>query len=800
LANLSLMRVLRADFESALAMLSGVTDRSRFLIAAAFSLHPNDSLHPLIILDLNHRVDPERLLESVSKSAKVTSSVFRGSSIFTVEISGKGRMVVAASRNLVFFSRFSYLVEDALTQVTKRDQWWQQQTDLLDAPFCAVLHTETLAERCKGNMAPEWEYLPDWFASRVTSLVLSYDGKNWRAAAQMKKNNSEADPGEMPRSNIAAVLPDNTALLAWLGAGQQGALGDFASNDADDADFRYFVNPWVGKEAAWVLVEPYSPGMRDDQFWVCAVRDESMARKRLDEYGERSGLLRRYEYQTFEVRQFLSPSLLEPLLPEGRTDFQNPACVLLDGYAVFAASLSALELWIDKYVVSQTLAAQQDFLLLDKKLPVLANRFFYLNAEYAPLLAKQMFDPAPGESIQTDIPAFQHAGLFGVEMHNSRQGEEYSGMLVNQPDKASAHVARILWKTPLGGTAITQPFLVPGVAPEKEPTILIQDDQYDLYCLTISGNLLWRKKLGGQIMSAVQGIDFFNNGGVCYLFNTASALWVVDEEGREVVGYPLRLQSPATNGVTAADFDDERRYGLFIACENGNLYGYDQYGRPLTGWNPKSGVGRVKHPLIHFKSETRDYLSVLSLDGQLSVFNRIGVPQLAPIDFEGDFSANPPQFDAGSEAQRIVCMDAAGKVEICNLDGSTFHLGLNNGKNRHLLVFGEIIGDSRKDYAVMSGNTLTISGYEGHSFLKKAELTFSATQDTLFTTGLKGLIGTLNRSKRQIYLVSGTGKVFSGFPLAGTTPFVLYHVPADRKSNILIVGNGNGVYAYKVPG
>jgi len=799
LANLSLFRVLRNDIEQVRTILSADPKRNRYPVAAAFSLNPNDSLHPLIVLDLGSRVDLARLLEPILRSTKATNSTFRSSSIFTVEMPGMGHIVVASARNLLFFSRFSYLVEDALVQMTMRDNWWQEQANLLEAPFRVVLRTETLAERLKGRLISEWDHLPGDLASSATSIVFGYDGKNWRTAARTRTTEPATGPGEMPWVNMTAVLPDNAALLAWTGTERPGALGMFASDNINADDFRHFVLPWVGKEAAWVLVEPYSPGMRDDRFWVCAVRDESAARKRLDEYGERAGLLKRYEYQTFEVRQFFSRSLLDPVLSKDRQDFQNPACVLLDGYAVFAASPSALELWIDKYVVSQTLATQPDFLLLGNQLPQLANRFFFANATYSSKLTRYLLDPDVEISIQGDILVLQRTGLFGLALPGGQQGA-WSGTLAVQPATMSVPHAGILWKTPLESQALTQPFLVPATAPSKEATVLIQDDLLNLHCLTVGGQLLWRKKLDRPILSAVQGIDFFDNGSVCYLFSTATAIWIIDENGREVAGYPLRLQSPATNGVTAVAFDDEHKYGLFVACENGNLYGFDQYGRPLTGWNPKEGVGHIRHPLVHFNSETKDYFAVLSLEGTLSVFNRIGVPHYAPLNFAGGFSKNPPQFDAGPEAQRIVCMNESGKVHVCNLVGHTFDLGISSGKGANHLVFEDMFGDSRKDYAVLSSNTLIISGYEKNSFSKKAEIIFPEAQDTLFATGQKGYIGTLHKSKRQLYLANGTGKILPGFPLAGTTPFVLYHVPADRKSNILIVGNGDAVYAYKIPG
>ncbi|MBL7798402.1 MAG: DUF3352 domain-containing protein [Saprospiraceae bacterium] len=794
LADLSVLRVLRADLDQVMALLpDGTENAGRLRLAASFSLNPNDSLHPLLVLDLGSPDLAARLVESISEKAKISSSVFRSNEIFTVETPGKARFALASNRNLVFLSQFSYLVENALAQAGKRDSWWLEQANRSDASFRIVLRSGTLAERLKGYMAPEWEYLPGRLAEAYSSIVLGFDGKKWQVSLQAHPSRREISGGQLPYAHIAAIVPDNTAFMSWSAAREFGSIGKHFSNDANSLDFSRSITPWAGKEAAWVLTEPYSPGMRDERFWVCSIRDAHVAQRSLDEYGERTGLLQRYVYQTFEIRQFLSRSLLAPLLHGTTTGFQNPACVLLDGYAVFGASPAALERWIDKYVVSQTLTNQPDYLLLASQMQAVSDQFVLFNAAYTSLLARHLLHPAKALALQDDMVLLQNTGLFGLELR-----EDGAGAFVNQSSSTSASAAGILWKIPLDGQAITQPFLVPATQPGQESTVLIQDEQFQLYCLTVNGELLWRKKLDRPIQSAVHGIDFFGNGGVCYLFNTASDLWILDPEGREAAGYPLHLQSLATNGVTAVNFNNEQKYGLFIACANGNLYGFDPYGRPLPGWNPQSGTGPVRHPLIHVKSETKDYLAVISLNGQLSVFNRVGVPHLAPLKLDGDFSSSSLQFEASADSRRIVSMNTSGKIWVCNLGGQTIQHDLNSGQDKHFLVFEALSGGGQKGFAVLSGKSLMLYKYENNSPFKYATRTFLDSQDTLFATGWPGRLGTVNRSKRQIYLTAGNGEIPLGFPLAGTTPFVLYQPASDRKTHVVIVGNGASICAYRV--
>ncbi|MFN0016204.1 MAG: DUF3352 domain-containing protein [Saprospiraceae bacterium] len=794
-ANLSLAQNLMADLQPFRSQ-PGLADKihSRPLVTA-FSLAPNDSLHGLFVVDIGRSTNAADLLQQAHLHP--TTINFKGHTIYSVQIPGGDRFAVACLHNLLIWSRHGYLVEDALQNARLRDDWWACQTERAAGIFCVVLRSGILAERLQTQMAPDWEHLPALFAAQTDAVAIGFDGKKWRVTVHTRAEKPQHRPGDMPVRHMAAVLPDNTVLAAWAATEQSGALAEFADPNTNDADFQQFLLPWVGKEAAWVLVEPYSAGMRNDRFWVCAVRDEPLAQKRLDEYGRRTGLLRRYQYQTFEVRQFLSRSILEPLLRSGGQDFENPVCVLLDGYAVFAANASALELWIDRYVVSQTLADNAEFLLLRQKMPDVSNRFLFANTAYLSVLIKHLFGPVFLEKTASDIALAQKTGLLGLDLNQS-ESSLWSGVLACQNGPTTPSVAQILWKMPLGGKAISQPHIVLSPAPGGEALILVQDDQFTLHCFAPGGNLLWKKKLGMPILSAVHGIDRLGNGSICYLLNTAEALWLLDEEGREVAGYPLRLQSPATNGVTPVCFDGKYDYGMFVACANGNLYGFDVHGRPLAGWNPMPGIGGVRHPLVHIKSETNDFFAVQNRAGQLSVFNRIGVPLMAAHNFEGIFSNAPPLFDtsAGTEALQIVNINDAGSMYACRLDGHAEHRNIGDKKNNN-----DWASDGQSGYlggriAVLSDRTLV--GIEGGSFEKKFKHLLPSPPDDLFATGQPGMFGTLDRERRQFLLFNSMGNVVPGFPLAGTTPFVLHRHSDREKVFTLIVGNGTDLYAYKI--
>ena len=806
LRELSLLQVLQADIQRSLYFLKGDSLQAPQLlvraVAAGFSLQSVDSLHPAIILDMEQRSASQELIDRIKVHPKAQSSNFKGHTIYAIRSGGKDQMVAARLGNLFIFSRYSYLVEDALIQANNREQWWMKPLGAVavqEVPFQIAVRPELIAERCRGEMFVFWQDLPEWLNTQLEWLRISWSGEKWETAIQAKRNMRPGSSRRPSPDAINTILPDNTAFFLWSGFEQSIRLADLVPNGRANADFKNFVESWIGTEAAFVLLEPYSPNMWEDQFWVLSAPNEALAESALKAYGDQRGLVKKYNYQTYEVRQFLSQSLLVPLLSDRRRFFVNPLCALINGYVVFAASPSAMELWIDKYIVSQTLNNQPDYLLMKQRLPQKGNLQAYFNADYLPQLVKQLFVPSFFENHSRDIQLLQHTGIIGWDLQSDKKNG-IVGKFTHQALSATSQNTSILWKTALTAPAITAPCLVRSELEGEDAAVLIQDSEYQLYRLSANGSVLWRKQLDLPILSAIQGIDFYKNGKACYVFNTADAVWVLDDDGIEMVGYPLHLQSPATNGVSVIEFDGDKNYSFFIACQNGNLYGFDQFGRPLPGWNPQSGVGRIKHSLIHFKNENKDYLAALNNSGELFAFNRNGSPHFPAVQFSGTFFASPPQFDAGAASPRIVCANDAGRVFVCNLSGQNFALDLSGATKQqtHNFVFEVLFGDSRKEYAMLNGRQLSISGYEGAAFKKRYSVSYPVPLDTLFQAGCCQRLGGLNKEKKQIFLINAQGKIIPGFPLAGTTPFCLMQATGNRPGRVLIVGNMESVYAYKV--
>lgn len=762
---------------------------------AAFSLHPADSLHALFVLELDADFNLEKALKTNQLTPKYFPHQFHGNDIFNVHLSKTERLEVAKSGRLLFFSRRATLIEDALAQLENARNWWADRPYLADLPEATLrfqLRPAALAEQCRSQMNPHWRGLPDLLARNIEWAGLSWDGSELQSLVETKGFlGSLGAWGQGATENASNVLPDNTAFVASTALGN---IPDFFEGigGGRNSDFDQYILPWVGEEAVFAITEPLSPALMGDRLLLLSVRDSARALGSLRAFGKERGALPGGSgpYQMFELLGFQSASLLHPILGDDEA-FRNPVCALVGGYVVFAPDRSSLEIFLDKYLVNQTLATNVDFLQLQQKSKGKSHAAFLLNAAYLPSLLQNLAIVEKNNGIDR----LSKTGYISAELEPGF-GRKAVLTFANQTLSQPISETDILWKTVLATPIIDQPYLVEQA--EGKTYALVQDLKNNLYCLDAqNGAQVWQKGISERITTSIRGVDFYGNGSQCYTFGTATRLFMLDENGRDVQGFPFELPDKATNGATVVDFDKNSKFSFFVACENGKVYGFGHLGKPLDGWSGLQVSGTVQQPILHFQHKGKDYLAVLTQLGWLSVFGRDGNLRFPPVqldemppeaNFDGGVFIYPLFVDVRSSSPRIYCGNPTGKVFSCDLQGKVSEQ--RPGRPASMATFGQLLGDERFEYAVLEGKDLMVGNW-GKTLFKTQ---FPEKQQHVFFTS-KQRIGTVDKKGRRIWLLDNRGKTMPGFPLGGNTAFEFGSLNGVE---MLVVGNGNGVWAYRV--
>jgi len=759
------------------------------------------NLSILAIVDLRGKnFDFEAFIKQLP-AERMQTLYYRNRTFYRVFLKDKQELTFANYRNLLLVSRYPLLVEDAISRLAKpsgnlmwnagfRPLLYQQKT-----PVSIFVRLENmpllLSNWLQANgktQVEDWKNKVEWLRMDPKAgdktvffsggLVTADDKNIWKALSGQRA----ARMGAMMR-----VIPDNVAMVQWMNVSNARKLLRSVSTTQSD-NLNKYIAPWVGEEVGLVRTQ-------DERFVVLRIENTEEANTSLDALAKKVGQLKSYQYGTFEMKQIMDETLFQPLF--GTEGLLNPHFTIIENYAVFASSRSALEVWIDEYMVNKTMGRNVDFLKLYQKWkdrPI--NAFVYLNmANFAPRVRAAL--RTEGLLNDKQLEQFGQIGMILNEKSSKWRMEGYwTRMATTAPIQTNT-----AWKTLLDYEAITPPMLV-GKGTKDEPYLIaIQDSAFQLYLLDEAGNEITKKKLDGKILSAVQPVSYYRSSEQQFLFNTAKNIYLLDRKGEAQGTFPIRLQTPATNGVTAIDFDSNQQYSFFVACANGGVYGFDHLGRPLQGWNPLRGVGEVRHPILHFQQDGKDFLIVLNESGKLFAFKRDGSNRFATVNF-GVQCPSPPEVQLFEKSNRIVATDKNGRAHVVGLDGSTFGLALFPKAEQDVrFAFADVAGDARKDYVGLVDTSLVVHFYEGTQFKPLYRTGFDTPQRDVLPVRVSGrekaLVGTVSAKKQQIFLLQEDGKIYPDFPLAGTTRFFIADLFGNGQQ-ILVVANGDSVYAYRV--
>jgi hypothetical protein len=607
---------------------------------------------------------------------------------------------------------------------------------------------------------------------------------------------------KQPNSAINAVLPENVAAMSYISLDDfQHKYGQLSLGESPS--FAHYFVPFLGNEMALLMTESYGTDTEANPFAIFKISDMPLAVSKLNQLKKDGYLIQSTSYMTYQIGQLNTRGIVQPFWGEAFSDFSNPFFAIVDQYVVFSTTDSGIKTFIDNYNVSHTLRNDVAYQQFEQSLNTPKGNFYtYLNFKYLKNTIKSYLSETVFLQLdeQTDA-CFSDMPRLGVRFSANEDGYTFEGLwersVATKIVKAQAPGTLSLWKFVLQNNAATQPFVVRHPQ-SKENEIFIQDIDNQVYVLNRQGEVRWKRKLSKRILSEIQQIDYFQNDNLYYVFNTEDDIFILDKDGKDISNFPIRLQSKATNGLLTIDFEGTKRYEFFLACGNGNFYGFEQSGKPLSGWNPVLGVGVARHPFLHFQNGGKDFIVAITERGMLHILRRNGGDRFSSQNFNTAF-LSPPSFQADRYSQRIVACDARGRVHNINMEGVEFPLLLSSGAGTRF-AFADVIGDLRKDYIAVSNKKLVCHGYENQDFLKKYACVFPDVQDDVFSVQHikknKFLIGTRSRSAKLIYLLEGA-KIYPTFPIPGTTRFTLSDFYDDGNS-VLIVGNDRDVCAYKV--
>lgn len=300
-------------------------------------------------------------------------------------------------------------------------------------------------------------------------------------------------------------------------------------------------------------------------------------------------------------------------------DNKKEVAILFNNMLIMFSSQTMLQQYLQTIGDNTYLGKQKDFMdYAEDNLDLACNYFYYENHQL--LNSQNHHSLLNFEDLKNTDKAITHVSLTAK---TPRENIQLRLNTLYQVERTENEPEDVLWTFKADTALISSPQIFKNHL-TQENELCFQDTLNQLYLINSTGNLIWKKQLDGVIKSKIYTVDIFKNGKFQLLFNTSNHLHLIDRNGNEVQGYPVKLPSQITSNITLLDYENKSDYRVFFACADKRIYNYTLYGIKTEGFNLVKTDDVVTLPIQYVRVGPSDYLITSDVGGKIYAFSRKG--------------------------------------------------------------------------------------------------------------------------------------------------------------------------------
>ncbi|MFD2824433.1 ribonuclease HII [Lacinutrix iliipiscaria] len=475
-------------------------------------------------------------------------------------------------------------------------------------------------------------------------------------------------------------------------------------------------------------------------------------------------------YRQINIYNFSQPELFSntfsPLIHFKSANYYSS----IDDFFVFTNSKETLQNIIANYQNKTTFSERQyykdiqEHLTNESSLLVVANPSTLKN-----ILNKNLNNP-----INLKVDSYKASALQFIYDSNFAH---VNTVIKKSKNKARENSVTEQYTIKLETDLLSNPQLVTNhVTKQKE--IVVQDIKNNLYLISNTGKVLWKKQLKGAVLGEIQQIDMYKNGRLQLAFATKNHVYILDRNGKDVAPFPLKFNDAITQPLSVFDYDKNKKYRLLVT-QGKNVLLYDALGKTVKGFTFNGSENIINYPPQHFRIGTKDYITIKT-DHALYILNRVGKTRVTP---KGKFSySNQPLY---LYKGNFTTTTNDGRLVSFNTNGTSSVQNLNLGQDHELVT-------TTKTLVAQSENKLTIKS-------KTLELDFgNYDRPKLFYINDKIYVSVTDLQTQKIYLFDSNAKQLSNFPVYGNSAIELNNMDKDRNLEFVTKGDSNSIIIYEI--
>ncbi|MCL3780254.1 hypothetical protein EMN47_07590 [Prolixibacteraceae bacterium JC049] len=770
------------------------------------------------------------------KNWKITDRKYSSKTIHDITRNGKALFSYSITRGILMLSTKQVLVEDAIRQLDSKEKLTNKSFEKLydiagdDSHLSVFINHKELPRLASiylnRNGAKQMTKFADyaqWTGIDVNVrkekiLLNGFSMYNDTLKSYLNLFSNQ----KVIRKHIDDVLPAQTSMFISLG------FSDFKLYQKDYENYLHgspeyfsrlnvfkkfeantrmspssFFNTVVANEVAFSVTHFDGKRPSASAFLVCETKSRSQAEQELivllENYTSKTGKTlaeSTHVYQvdkelSFKIYEFPAERIAEKMFGKLFGWVNAKYVTFFDNYMIFGESKKAISSFLYSNVLNETLARDTKYIKYADELTGKGNMFCFVNITKGLKIFSHFMNSDLKKVIDKHSDSFRKMKAFAWQF-GSDNGMIYNYATLNY-DPSIREEPQAIWSQNLQQKIDFKPVFVVNHRDKKNKEVMVQDSNNALYLINKQGRILWKEQLDGKILGQIHQIDYYRNGKLQYLFNTAKKIYLLDRNGNRVAKYPVNLRSSATNGLAVFDYDKSRNYRIAVATKNHKVYLYQKEGKIISGWKFGKTDSDVKFPAQHIRIANKDYI-VFADQGKVYILNREGKERVK-TQSGNKFSANPIYYEKRSSkhAARLVYTNEKGDVVYQYFNGKSETIDLKDKNKNHLFNLADVDYDGTSEFIFIDDDEMTCINSKKKTLFDYTFNNSNLSDLNIYRFGKKDIkIGITSSNENRIYLLNDDGSVFQGFPLQGSSGFSVGFLSNDHSAFNLIVGNADG--------
>ncbi|BDD06464.1 hypothetical protein [Aureibacter tunicatorum] len=297
---------------------------------------------------------------------------------------------------------------------------------------------------------------------------------------------------------------------------------------------------------------------------------------------------------------------------------------------------------------------------------------------------------------------------------------------------------------------------------------------------------VWSKNVSSTILNDnIELIDYFNQGSAQLAFVAGNSFHILDLNGKDLKGFPLKFQHVSTiSDFSVIDYDGLKNYRFSFIDQNNDIWLYDKKGKLLAPWNPKHMSSPIVESMRHVRVGDKDCFLVLEKTGLLHLYNRRGweykgFPIKTGLEIDSKLF-----FDRGNtfNTSQIIVLGKRGHLKKYDMKGELKDEIFLYKKSKKT-EFSLIPEQKFRTYIIVSkdGNEVSVLDADGKMMFEAPQMSSSDVSTQYFRFSEHQQIIMINDKKQSFsYMYDFKGNLIDFLPLSSVGNVGLFF---HRKNN-----------------